>query len=165
MPFTPQKKDRGKPGFWPKPSPRAPGAVPGPAVSLQLVERPATSAATSAATSTATSTATSAAAAASSQHCVASALPPGPHGEAVPLAQDGGGQGRSQAVVLQPHRAWVWAAWEREEFKAISAFLPWRAMRLTDISECLLPECCDKTKPALTGTCSLLPSWSLICHC
>lgn len=163
MPFTPQKKDRGKPGFWPKPSPRAPGAVPGPAVSLQLVERPATSAATSAATSTATSTATSAAA--SSQHCVASALPPGPHGEAVLLAQDGGGQGGSQAMVLQLHSAWVWAAWEREEFKAISAFLPWRAMRLTDISECLLPECCDKTKPALTGTCSLLPSWSLICHC
>lgn len=49
MPFTPQKKDRGKPGFWPKPSPRAPRAVPGPAVSLQLVEHPATSAATSAA--------------------------------------------------------------------------------------------------------------------
>lgn len=153
MPFTPQKKDRGKPGFWPKPSPRAPRAVPGPAVSLQLVERPATSAATSAA------------AAASPQHRAASSLPPGPHGEAVPLGQDGGGQGGSPAMVLQPLGAWVWAAWEREGFKAISAFLPWRAMRLTDISECLLPEHCDKTKPALTGTCSLLPSWSLICHC
>lgn len=46
-----------------------------------------------------------------------------------------------------------------------SVFLIWRAMRLTDVSKCLFPECCDKMKPALTGTCSLFPSWSLICHC
>lgn len=46
-----------------------------------------------------------------------------------------------------------------------AVFLPWRAMRLKDISKCLFPECCDKMKPALTGTCSLFPSWSLICHC
>lgn len=44
-------------------------------------------------------------------------------------------------------------------------FLPWRAMRLTDISECLLPEHCDKMKPAPTGTCRRFPLWSLICHC
>lgn len=58
-------------------------------------------------------------------------------------------------------------AWEREKIMLFffSVFLPWHAMRLTDISKCLFPECCDKTKPVLTGTCSLFPSWSLICHC
>lgn len=44
-------------------------------------------------------------------------------------------------------------------------FLLWCAMRLTDISKCLFPDYCDKMKPALTGTCSLSPSWFLICHC
>lgn len=46
-----------------------------------------------------------------------------------------------------------------------SVFLPWRARRLTDISNCFFPECCDKMKHAQTGTCNLFPSWSLICHC
>lgn len=73
--------------------------------------------------------------------------------------------GGSQKAFIQPPWAGVWAAWEREEFMAIFCFLPWRAMRLKDISKCLFPECCDKMKPALTGTCSLFPSWSLICHC
>lgn len=43
MPFAPQKKDRGKPGFWPKPSPTAPQTVPNPAFSLHLVKHPVTS--------------------------------------------------------------------------------------------------------------------------
>lgn len=38
MPFTPQKKDRGKSGSWPKPSPTAPYTVPSPVFSLQLVK-------------------------------------------------------------------------------------------------------------------------------
>lgn len=38
MPFTPQKKDRGKTGSWPKPSPRAPQAVPNPAFSQHLLK-------------------------------------------------------------------------------------------------------------------------------
>lgn len=40
MPFTPQKKDWGKSGFWPKPSPTVPQAVPNPAFFLHLVKHP-----------------------------------------------------------------------------------------------------------------------------
>lgn len=222
MPFTPQKKDRGKPGFWPKPSRRAPQAVPNPAFSLHLVKHPVTSTAATSSprcrtmfyassltvgcecfygrgqrprwtlgfllweTLALTVSATAAFTFAMRAHlqcsaASATASSPIPWHSQHPM-------GWPQSPPCCP--GWAWAAALLSLLEAaskpscshpepgcgllgkgknlwqfFSVFLPWRAMRLTDISKCLFPECCDKTKPALTGTCSLFPLWSLICHC
>jgi len=91
-----------------------------------------------------------------------------------PLCRPGAGTGSRTALPLEeactpsrshPERGCRLLGKGKNLWRFSSVFLPWRAMRLTDISKCLFPECCDETKPALTGTCSLFPSWSLICHC
>lgn len=221
MPFTPQKKDRGKTGFWPKPSPRAHQAVPNPAFTLHLVKYFISTAATSSPHSHTVFYTSSLTVGwehfcgrgqgprldfglsysgelcfhglsypwflplpwgcTSSNAASAAASSPMPWYRQHPTAW-------SQTRPSTPGRAWAPAlfsplkaaskpSWRHSEpgcgllgkgknlWQFFSVFLLWRAMRLTDISKCLFPECCDKTKPALTGTCSLFPSWSLICHC
>lgn len=216
MPFTPQKKDRGKPGFWPKPSLTAPQAVPNPAFSPRLEKDPTTSTAISSPQCLTVFCASSFTVGWDSFYgrtqlprwtlgfllwetfaLMVSVTTAFTSAMIVHLQCDASsptswqGQHRTgwtQICTSAPGRAWAPALRSLLEAASkpscshpepgcgllgkgriygnfFSVFLPWRAMRLTDISKCLFLECCDKKKPALTGTCSLFPLWSLICHC
>lgn len=94
-------------------------------------------------------------------HRVIPAPPPRRHGLPTALLP---GAAASLPAAIQSLAGGCWGK-ERIYGNFFSVLLPWRAMRLTDISKCLLLERCDKIKPALTGTCRRFPSWSLICHC
>lgn len=210
MPFTPQKKGWGKPGFWPKPSPTVPQAVPIPAFFLHLVKhRVISTAATSSPWCRTASYASSltvgwqrfygrgqrprwtltfllwetfalmvldatALIFAMRVHlqCDAASFPipqQSQHSVGWPQVRPAAPGWAGSPVLLpscsHPEPGCGCLGKGKNYVGFFSVFLPWHAMRLTDISKCLFPECCDKTKPVLTGTCSLFPSWSLICHC